>query len=506
MESTQTKHLVKKESASTSLNSGEYKRNFATSFSSKDLIRLKLQKADKTSLRSYAKYTKSKILTFIQSPQSNLNNIRAVSEWLYRVSMPYRKLIEYYSSMLLYDYNLIYNSDLTSDIDKDDMLQKFQEVSKRLSLFQLKDEIPKAFASALRDGAFFGFIYEDDDSFFIHALDPKYCKATMIEDGVYGFEFDATFFDAGDNQDFLDDYNPIFQTGYNTYKNNGTNYRWFEIPIEQSICIIIGDDPIVPLPYFLPIFVSLLDLIDYESLIKEKTELESTVLLWQKIPMLSNTQEINDFAVDLDLVETMDSILSNVAPSLTSTAFTPCDLNVINFKNNDTTDTDVLNQSISNLFSQVGVSEMLFNSDKGGSVGLKHSIEVDETVAFDFLGKIERWMQHYIKVNISKDFSIKFHRTTCFSRSDYINTMQSLATLGLPVKMDLATAAGYTPYQVMQSTIMENALGLQDLWKPLNSSYVQSSSQNQNGAPEKDLDSLSDEGLKTKEGDKNGTE
>lgn len=494
--------VIKKKPAS--LKSGEYQKNFATTFDYSVLKRLVLQKADKTSLRSYSKYTKSKILTYIQSPQSNIDNIRAVSEWLYRVSMPYRKLIEYYSSMLLYDYNLIYNSDLTQNLDQTLLLQQYQEVSKRLNLFALKNEMPKIFATSLRDGVYFGFVYEDENSFFIHTLDPKYCKATSIEDGVYGFEFDASYFDIGDNDEFLEDYDPIFKNGYNNYKNKGTNSRWFEIPMEQSICIIIGDDPIVPLPYFLPIFVSLLDLIDYESLIKEKTELEATVLLWQKIPMLSNSQEINDFAVDLDLVSTMDSILSEASPSLTATAFTPCDLNVINFKSNDTTDTDILNQSISNLFSQVGVSEMLFNSDKGGSVGLKHSIEVDETIAFDFLGKIERWLQHYIKLNISSDFSIKFHRTTCFSKTDYLSSMQQLATLGLPVKLDLATAAGYTPYEVMQATSMENVLGLHELWKPLNSSFVQSKSNT--GAPNKDPDDLSEEGQATKDGGKNSEE
>lgn len=482
---------------------GNYNRNFATTFSSSALKRLSFQRPDKTTLRSYAKYTKSKIQQYIQSPQSNINNIRAVSEWLYRVSMPYRKLIEYYSSMLLYDYNLIYNSDLTQEINRDELLKQFQETSKRLNLFSLKDEIPTVFATALRDGAFFGFVYEDDNSFFINALDPKYCKPRIIEDGVYGFDFDATYFDAGDNELFLDEYDPVFKTGYNAYKNKGTDYRYFELPIEKTMCIIIGDDPIVPLPYFLPIFVSLLDLIDYESLIKEKTELEATVLLWQKIPLIPNTQEINDFAVDLELVETMDSILKDVAPSLTATAFTPCDLDIIRFDNNDTSDTDILNKSISNLFSQVGVSEMLFNSDKGGSVGLKHSIEVDETVAFRFLTKIERWLQHYIKVNIGDYFSIKFHRTTCFSHEDYLNNIQKLATLGLPVKMDLATAAGYTPYQVLQATAMENALNLNELWKPLNSSYVQSSS---SGAPEKNPDDLTDEGVATKDGNKHGTE
>ena len=124
----------------------------------------------------------------------------------------------------------------------------------------------------------------------------------------------------------------------------------------------------------------MIDLLDYENLIKAKTELEASVLLLQKIPLLSGTKEINDFAVDLDLVQAMDGLLSEAAPSLAATAYSPCDLEVVSFKTNDTSDTDIFANSLSNLMSKVGVSEMLFNSDKGGSVGLKHSIELDNIV------------------------------------------------------------------------------------------------------------------------------
>lgn len=55
----------------------------------------------------------------------------------------------------------------------------------------------------------------------------------------------------------------------------------------------------------------------------------------------------------------------------------------------------------------------------------------------------------------------------------------------------------------MQNTSLEEALGLDQRWKPLNSSYTSSAS-NENGAPEKDLDDLTEEGIKTKEGNKNG--
>lgn len=496
---------------------GEYERKFASMFSEQDLANLKrltVQRKDRNSSNSFTSYTKGRIKNYLLSPQTNIDNIRAVSDWLYIVSMPYKKIIEYFASMLTYDYNLVYKSDLTKEIDTQKMLKEFQDLAKRLDLYAFKDEMPNIFVDYLKHGAYFGFLYEDDESAFIHKLEPKYCRINRIEDGVYGFAFDATFFSINNNEEFIEDYDECFQKGYKDYVDYGSDYRWFELPMEKTICIA-SQNPLLPLPYFLPIFISLLDLIDYENLIKEKTELEATVLLYQKIPLIANTQEVNDFAVDLDLVEAMDSMLASASPSLTATAYSPCSIDIVRFDGNDTSDTDILNKSISNLFSQIGVSEMLFNSDKGGSVGLKHSIEVDETLAFRFLTKVERWLQYHIKVNFTEDFCVKFHRDTRFSKDSYVTSIQNLATVGVPVKMDLATAAGYTPYEVMQATAMENALNLQELWKPLNSAYQSSSTSatvtedgtiTQTGAPEKNPDDLTEEGLATKDGNKDGND
>lgn len=487
-------------------NTGSYSRPFASTFSQGQMNSLILQKANKETSRSYTRYTKEKLQQYIQNPQSNVNNIRAVSEWLYRVSMPYRKLIEYYSSMLLYNYQLVPREDFQAA--GADFLATYTEAVRGVQRIDFKAEMPQVIATALRDGAYFGFIYDNgDDECFFYQLEAKYCKVTQVDNGVYGFDFDASFFDQGNNSIYLEEWDSVFSTGYNAYKSNGQDYKWFQIPMESSICIICGNDPLLPLPYLLPLFVSLIDLLDYENLIKAKTELEASVLLLQKIPLLSGTKEVNDFAVDLELVQMMDNLLSEAAPSLAATAYSPCDLEVVSFKNNDTSDTDIFANSLSNLMSKVGVSEMLFNSDKGGSVGLKHSIEVDETVAFDFLTKIERWAQMYIKTNIDENYIIKFHRYTYFTQEDYVNLRKDAAALGVPVKMELATSLGYTPYEVVQNTGFENALGLDQLWKPLSSSYtsnVAATSDANGGAEEKNLDDLSEEGLATREGDKNG--
>jgi len=290
--------------------------------------------------------------------------------------------------------------------------------------------------------------------------------------------------------------------GYEDYKNKGNEYKWFELPPEKTICIICGDDPVVPLPYFLPVFVSLLDLLDYEALIRSKTELENYVLLVSKVPMNNNSGEVNDFAVDLEIVQATQAVIDEALPSLVGSVWTPCEIEKIDFGNkNQVEDTNVYSQAIKNLFSSLGISEMIFNGEKSGSVGLKHSITVDMTLPLELLKRIDSNIQRYIRLNISEDFTFRFHQISIFNKDEYLSELKDQATLGVPVKMDYATAGGKSPYEVMNDAFMESALGLDKLWKPLSSSYTQSDKKG--GGQTKKDDELSDSGIATKEGGKN---
>ena len=491
-------------------------QRYAQMFNFADLQRIMTQNVSKTTNKTFTQYTKEKLQTYIRNPLANIDNIREVSNFLFRVSHNYKKIIEYYSLMPLYSYNIEYDvPDYSKGVKLKDFFKGYQELCVRLDNMNLKRMGAQILATTLRDGIYVGFTYEDGDCFFINALDPKYCKISDITNGgTYVVKLNASYFDVGANREFLygiedngeGTWDKVFVEGYEKYKEIGNTAQWFELPIERTICVICGDDPQMPLPYFLPVFNSLLDLLDYEALIRSKAELENYVLLVSKIPLLKNSDQVNDFAVDLDLVEATQSVIDEVAPSLAATCFSPCDIEPIFFNNqNQVQDTNVYSEALSNLFSSLGISEMLFNDDKGGSVGLKHSIEVDMTLVFDFLAKIEANIQRYVYLNISEDFKFYFHRVTYFNKEDYNNELNKKATLGMPFKLDYATV-DKSPRSVWNATFMEQAMGISDLWdSPLASSYVQSgSSDSTGGAAEKDPDDLeSDASVKAKDGGKN---
>ena len=473
-----------------------------------------LQNVKRSRTKTFTQYTKDLIKQYIRNPYSNINAIRQVSVFLERSSMIYKKILEYFATMPLFYYNVINKVDFSKGVDNN-VLKSYNELLVKLQEINMRKEFPVIISTALRDGVYYGFIYDGEgDGFFIQPLDPQYCKIEAINGyGEYVISFNANYFSQGTNNEFVEGidgdtegiWDNVFVEGYRAYNEDRQNNQWFTLPPERTICILAGNDPDMPLPYFLPVFTSLLDLLDLEQILASKTELENYVLLLSKIPLISNSEDVDDFAVSLELVQTIQAMIDEVVPNLVGTAYSPCELEVVNFnKANSSEDTDKLAQSMHNLFSNLGISELVVSSGSStNSIGLSHSIQNDESFAFKFLFRLENWMNAYIRQNYSEDFIFKFHPVSYFSHKDYVTQQKDAATLGLPVKTSYATALGMTPYEMMCQTYFENSLDLQSMWTPLQTSYVQTDSDSEGGAPLKDEGELTDEGVATREGNKN---
>jgi hypothetical protein len=66
--------------------------------------------------KSFNQYNRETLDTYAQSPLNNLDNIREISRFLTRVSMPYKLMLQYYASMYEYRYNIIPLTDLTKSM------------------------------------------------------------------------------------------------------------------------------------------------------------------------------------------------------------------------------------------------------------------------------------------------------------------------------------------------------------------------------------------------------
>lgn len=493
----------------------EFEKTFSHMIDFAQLKDLLLQNVEKSASKSFTQYTKDTVQTYIQNPYSNIDNLREVSRFLERVSMPYKKILEYYSLMPLFYYNVVFKGNLQKEFDGNKFKKNYSTTIAWLQNINMKNNFSSVIYNALRDGVYYGFVNDGNgDGFFLQELDTKYCKISgKTNYNTYTFKFDATYFDKGNNKEFIYGINndgigvwdDVFIQGYEDYKNYGSDFRWFDMPADKSICIPCGDDFTMPLPYFIPIFTALLGLIDLESILQSRTELENYVLLVSKIPLLSGADEADQFAVSLPLVQYMQELIDTAMPMNCGTAYSPCDIEKITFERSNTaSESDALSKSYNNLMNNVGISEVLFNSGSTNSVGLKHSIDVDESFIFKFLDRIEEWINFYITMNISEDFVFKFHKFSNMTKSDYVSRMKDGATLGAGA-MNYLTSLGMTPYEANNMLLMEKTMGIVDLMTPLSSSYTSNTTSGETGRPQSDLDDLSESGLATRDGNKNGS-
>lgn len=491
---------------------GKYARDRASILNYAELKRLMMQNVGKTQSKTFTQYTKEKIQSYILNPLSNLDNIRDVSQFVYRVSNLYKKVIDYFAGMLVYSYNVVFQSkDWSKNISSKDFLKNYQTVLQRLNNINMSHEMGTIIATALRDGIYVGFAYDDEETFFLQALDPKYCKvASITSAGTYIIKFNAAYFDSGTNKEFLYGVNndgegiwdDVFISGYETYKNDGRDFQWFELPPEKTIAVVAGDDPLIPLPYFMAVLPDILDLIDYGNLIRQKTELENYVLLVSKIPLISSTKDVDDFAVSMEYIQMMQGLIDEAVPSLVGTAYSPCELTPVRFDRNDQNETDIMAKATRAVYDNLGVSQVVFNNNGTTTSAITASEIGDAVFAYRLLSKLEANIQRYVTLNISDEFLFYFHRVTYFNLNEYSGSLKDKATLGLPKKLDWMTCDGTTPYRAMNQIYMENALNLVELLIPLDSSYTQSG-KSEGGAPVKDVTELTDEGEKSKDKEKN---
>lgn len=504
----------------TKSNDGDYalKRERAQKISFAKIQEILQRNVSKTISKSFTQYDYARLEQYAQSPLNNLDNIREVSRYLTRVSMLYQQMILYFSTMPLYTYNITPTSEITGNFNPEKTLKNYSKLLQMFHVFKLPKELQNIISCVIRDGMYVGYMYNSEkDGMFLMPLDVQYCRIYgKTPEGEWIVYMDASFFDKNDNKNYIYGINndgigvwdDCFIQGYEDYKNLGRDYQWFRLTPEKTMCIPSGTDDefYMPLPYYFPLFKSLLRLLDTENLVASKEELQNYKLILNKIPLFTNTSEVDDFALSSELVEQFDAVLKSVVPDLVGVGTVPYDkTDVIDFeKSTSATDTDELNKAMNNLFANAGINRLIVSSgDSSNSNGIKYSNANDLGKIAVYLRRIESWLNYWIKKNISDGFSLQIFDETRFNQDDFIKEKKEAASLG-GSKMDYLCALGDTPYIAYNKLRFEStALKIDQYMTPLQSTYTQSGG-NSGGRPaETDETNLSPEGVSTRESGKN---
>jgi hypothetical protein len=413
----------------------------------------------------------------------------------------------HFATILTLDYYLEpYGVTDLEKINPKKMKKAYSDNLRIVENMNIKHEYAKILHSVFKEGVFFGYIHQSKDSFFIQQLDSDYCKITFIEDGLYGFAFNFSYFFTYPERlnMFPDEFKRIYKEKYEGKKQRLGKFFWEDLSAENTICIKFDETSWYPIPPFIGVFESLLDISDFKELQKAKEVIDNYKLITMQIPINEQSDEPDNYLISAEHAQIFQNNVESVVPDQIGVATVPLKVDVIDFER-DKVDKNKVNDATAQYFSEAGVSKVLFSSEANGSIGVNYSIITDENVAFTILRQLERWTNRFLKnIKGAYQFRAVFPDVTRFNRKEVIATTLSNAQSGLPEKSKLLAVSGSNPSASTVMTFFENeVLELTDKLIPLQSAHTQSGKDGK-GAPEKSVEELSDGGMKTR--DNNGND
>lgn len=453
---------------------------------------LKLLNPASSSAKTFNTFSKETLRTYMRNPLSQYQNLRNLSKYLYYRSQVYRKLIHYNAGMIDLNYrSVIPIVDLVKGSDKTKILKSYQETLLVLEKMNLPLEFLKVYITCWREDVFYGCAYYDDEGFFILPLDPDYCKVTGIyPTGDLAFDMDMTYFSGKTEQ--LEMWGEPFVTMYRGYENDRTSGRWQPMPDENCVCLKINiDDWETPLPPYMALFNSLINLEDLAEITAIADEQQIYKLLITKVPLLKNSNVPNDFAIDIDLMIEFFNEMKNLLPDYTNAILSLGDTEAVSFDADQATDVNKLENATKAVLNTSGGAQVLNSASISGTTAWTGAIKSDEDYALSsLLPQTQAWVNRFISYYVSNPAKVKFLEVTKYTKDAFKESIKNDATYGEPSKLLINTLNGFSELETYSLNFLEEeCLELSSKFVPMQSSNTMNT-----GDLKKDDDDLTDEG------------
>lgn len=460
-----------------------------------------LQDPTKTTTITESIYNKTNLRTFLQRPVANAERLREVSRFLYNRSQLYRRIIQYNAGMIDMNFRqVIPIIDGLKENNPEDLKKSFFETSKMLEHMNLASEFYKAFIVAWREDVFFGCAYLDDETFFILPLDAKYCKTVgFYPDASLAFCMDMSYFDS--NPELAELWGAPFDSMYKEYQKDTTNNKWQTMPEEHSVCLKVNiENWRDPIPPYVGLFNNLINLEDLAEIQQVAEESRIYKLIVAKIPLLKNTTDVNDFALDLDDADEYFSRMADELPPYVAAVESPMDLTPIEFDRDQTNDVGRMESATKSILTISGGVQTLCPTE--GATAFTAAIKADEEYALSsLLPQTEAILNRLVGFAVKNAAKIRMLKITRYTKAEYKAELIKDMNFGTPNALTLTALSGFSELESISQAHLQEALGINELFKPLQTAATQTGdSEDEGGRPTKEANEpLSDKGEKARD-------
>lgn len=453
-----------------------------------------------TNVPTFSLFSKDDITTYLSNPYRYEKQLRRAVTYIYGASSHFRRLIQYFTGLSDLSYVV---SPFKIDPAKANIRsvnRNYRKVLNLLTSMSIKTQFQKILTVCFREDTFYGTMWVTSDNIIIQQLPSDYCAISSIEDNVLNVTFDFSYFDS--RPALLDLYPPEFKQKYTQYQKRRT-VRWMELDSPTSFAIKCNNDILdYSIPPFAGILREIYDIEDYKLLKLTKTTIENYAMVVMTLGLNPDGSWQMDFDKARQFWENLDSVLPEEIGSILS----PMPVTKISFEKSNTGDTNTIADAEQNLFTAAGVSSLLFNNDKASANALLLSIKADQAITFGIVRSIEDMLNRFIQhQSYGKNFKVTFLDVSPFNRKEMGDQYLKACQYGVPMISYYCASQGLDQAELDCMSFLEgDVLRLADKFKPLKSSATQSSSDgngatDEGGAPEKDIDELTESGEQNRE-------
>lgn len=446
-----------------------------------------------TSKPTFSLYSKSDIQTYLSNPYTYEKQLRRAVTYIYGASSNFRRIIQHFAKLSDCAYVVEpYRID-PKKANVKTMNNNYRKVLNILSSMNIKTQLPKIITVCMREDVFYGTLWVTNDNITIQQLPSDYCAISAVEGNVLNVSFDFSYFDS--HQEFLNYYPVEFSAKYKIYRQNRTT-RWIELDSPTSFAIKCNTDILAyPIPPFAGLLREIYDIEDYKQLKITRTALENYAMLVMDLPMDDDGRWLIDFDKAKDFWRNLDAVL----PPEIGSILTPMPITKIGFEKTNTKDTDTIADAEQHLFTAAGVQSALFNNDKASANAILLGLKEDQAITYGIVKSFEDAVNRFIQSqSYGKNFKVNFLDISRVNRKEAGDAYLKAATYGFPTLSYYCASQGIGQAELDSMSFLETrVLGLQDMFKPVQSSSQMSSdgsngATDEGGAPTKDIGDLSD--------------
>ena len=466
------------------------------------------------SKNSVANISKDNILKCLDT--EDINSLRDISIYFFKVSGIYRRLCKYLSTIYRYDWYCIPQR-LQEKVKEENILKDFYKILNYLDSSNLKKICGDIALKVLVEGCYYGYIIDMNDRISLQELPIKYCRVRYNIGTTPAVEFNMKYFD--DNfKDIsyrlkvLKLFPKEFQKGYTLYKEGrlpaeymGDLPGWFLLDPEKTVKFNIDNSDI---PAFACVIPSIIDLNEAQELDRKKTMQQLLKIIVQKLPMDKNGELIFDVDEAKDIHNNAVHMLIKAIGTDVLTTF--ADVDVIDMASRtESVATDNLSRVERGVYNNAGISNNLFNTD--GNTALNLSILNDEAAMRTLMLQFQIFFNKIIekfqmKKNKKYFFRIVVLETTQYNYKEMAKLYKEQTQIGYS-KMLPQIALGHSQSEILSTiSFEEDILQLSSLMKPPLSSNTMSGKnleeEKKAGRKEKPDNEKSDKTILNKESEK----